>query len=294
MNWRPWILFCLLLSIIEAKQLTTDGLPKRDPHFWEDGKTLTYTVETIGSHRNNVKRLNLEDGTSEFFFNGNNRNRSDRELKASKSGKAYAYNSVSGLSSRITYINQSLDLHTTMPNMGTASWCNWPTVSPNGRFMAFTEGATILYLYDSDYGKATTENLRRLTYDGATHSDLYPSFSPDGKHIVFSSNRDKDYEIYIMERDGSNQTRITQSPGIDRHPVFSPDGKHIAFTSNRDGNYEIYIMQRDGSNPQRITHHPERDDYCTWHPNSNDLVMVSERNGHFDLYLVNVIDIISQ
>ena len=145
-----------------------------------------------------------------------------------------------------------------------------------------------MLLYNSDVGKAEPEQLRRLTYEGATHSDLYPCFSPDGKHIVFSSNRDKDYEIYLMEWDGSNQVRITDSPGIDRHPAFSPDGKHIAFTSNRDGNYEIYIMHRDGTNPQRITTHPERDDYCTWHPNGKQLVIVSERQGRFDLYLVNV------
>lgn len=288
MSWRSLILFCLLLFSTEAKQLTTDGLPKRDTHFWDGGKTLTYTVETIGTHRNNVKRLNMEDGTSEFFFSGNNSNRSDRELRGSTDGKAYGYNSVRGLSSSLTYVNESLGLNTQMPSKGIANWANWPTISPNGRFMAFTEGATAMFLYDSDHGQATPEQLRRLTYEGATHSDLFPSFSPDGKQIVFSSNRDNDYEIYLMDWDGSNQVRVTYSPGIDRHPVFSPDCKLIAFTSNRDGNYEIYVMGRDGSNPRRITNHPERDDYCTWHPNGKQLVMVSERDGHFDLYLVDV------
>lgn len=278
----------LLAATLTARQITTDGLPKRDPHIWADGRTLTYTVETIGTARMNILRHDLNAGTSTFFFNGNNQTRSDRELRPSRDGKCYAYNSVSGLSSRITFHNETTGLKTTMPNMGRASWNNWPTVSPNGRYMAFTEGATLLYLYDSDLGLATKENLRRISTPDSTHSDLFPSFSPDGRTLAFASNRDKDYEIYLMDREGSNQRRITHSRGIDRHPMFSPDGRYIAFTSNRDGNPEIYVMDADGNNPRRITQHPERDDYCCWHPDGKQLALVSEREGRFDIHLLDV------
>jgi Tol biopolymer transport system component len=134
----------------------------------------------------NIRKLNIEDGTSEFFFDGNNRNRSDRELHGSSNGNAFVYNSVSGLSSRVTYINKSTGLKSVMPNMGNASWANWPTVSPNGRYMAYTEGATIIYLYDSNMGVIKPEHLRRLTHPEASYSDLYPDFSPDGQSLVLS------------------------------------------------------------------------------------------------------------
>ncbi|HDR3891062.1 TPA: PD40 domain-containing protein, partial [Bacillus cereus] len=65
--------------------------------------------------------------------------------------------------------------------------------------------------------------------------------------IAFVSNRDANPEIYVMNPDGSNQTRLTNNPAGDFEPSWSPDGQKITFTSNRDGNPEIYVMNADGS-----------------------------------------------
>src|SRR5687767_4151276 len=62
--------------------------------------------------------------------------------------------------------------------------------------------------------------------------------------IAFSSFRDGNQEIYVMNPDGSGQTRLTDNPADDGAPAWSPDGTKIAFTSNRDGNYEIYNDER--------------------------------------------------
>ncbi len=64
-------------------------------------------------------------------------------------------------------------------------------------------------------------------------------------------------EIYLMNTDGSEQTRITNNSADDWVPCFSPDGTKIAFTSERDGNSEIYVMDADGNN-QRKTFHGNR------------------------------------
>ena len=60
--------------------------------------------------------------------------------------------------------------------------------------------------------------------------------------IAFISDRDGNFEIYVMDADGSNPTNLTNNPGRDSFPAWSPDGSKIAFGSDRDGNMEIYVM----------------------------------------------------
>src|SRR5919202_1417595 len=92
----------------------------------------------------------------------------------------------------------------------------------------------------------------RLTHNML--ADSLPAFSPDGKQVAFTSRRDGNDEIYVMDavdRDGDGNgddlTRITNSPVNEFQPAFSPDGRRMAFTSNRTGNNEIYVMNSDGT-----------------------------------------------
>ena len=72
--------------------------------------------------------------------------------------------------------------------------------------------------------------------------------------IAFTSARDGNAEIYVMDADGKNQRRLTNHPTGDFHPSWSPDGKKIAFTSRRNGgNIQIYVMDSDGQDPIRLT-----------------------------------------
>ena len=73
-----------------------------------------------------------------------------------------------------------------------------------------------------------------LAFTGTAYA--VPAFAafPDEK-IAFTSHRDGNYEIYVMNADGSDQTRLTTSPANDVDPAFSPDGTKVAFESDRDG-----------------------------------------------------------
>jgi len=88
-----------------------------------------------------------------------------------------------------------------------------------------------------------------------SEEEIVKNTTAKGK-IAFASNRDGNYEIYIMNTDGSGLTRLTDNPaddGGDGLFCFSPDGSKIAFYSWRDRNYEIYIMNTDGSEQTRLT-----------------------------------------
>jgi len=113
-----------------------------------------------------------------------------------------------------------------------------------------------------------TQNIKNGTTD-----ILADDFRPDwyGGKIVFTTNRDGNLEIYIMNADGSGQTRLTNNTASDRGPKWSPDGTKIAFESVRDGNWEIYVMNADGTGLDRLTATPAEEANVSWSPNGRKI-----------------------
>ena len=99
-----------------------------------------------------------------------------------------------------------------------------------------------------------------------SNNDFSPTWSPDGSRIAFDSERDGNLEVYVMNADGTGQTRLTDNPAADGVPAWSPDGSRIAFMSNRDGDYEIYVMNTDGSGQTRLTVNSAADVAPAWSP----------------------------
>ena len=137
----------------------------------------------------------------------------------------------------------------------------------------------------SSGGDLVAGAIRRLTNHSA--GDSSPSWSPDGRHIAFSSRRDDNWEIYVMDSDGNNPRRLTNHSANDWRPSWSPDGRHIAFSSDRDGNREIYVMDSDGSNPRRLTKHPASDGYPSWSPDGRHIAFSSRRDDNWEIYVMD-------
>ena len=100
---------------------------------------------------------------------------------------------------------------------------------------------------------------KRITSKG--HSYLH-GWSPDGKFLIYTGQRDNEFDIYKIPSAGGEEIRLTTTKGLDDGAEYSPDGKYIYFNSNRTGTMQIWRMKADGSDQQQVTN----DNYNNWFP----------------------------
>lgn len=135
--------------------------------------------------------------------------------------------------------------------------------------------------------------VRQLTHTSPAVKNLIPSYSPDGKRIVFGSDRDGLFGLYVARADESHARRLT-APVLSatgqfvdyNSPRFFPDGKRILFTSDRTGHNEIYIIDVDGTHQRQLTHSPSTvsNFIANISPDGKTIVVASDRTGHFELF----------
>ena len=114
--------------------------------------------------------------------------------------------------------------------------------------------------------------------------DQRARWSPDSKAVVFQSKRDGNWEIYTVDIDGENLTRITENEKTDRRAEWSSGG--IVFESNRDGNYEIYRSDPDGNNQVNLSNDPKSDQKPIWSPKGTRILFESKRDGKREIYFI--------
>jgi TolB protein len=137
-----------------------------------------------------------------------------------------------------------------------------PAWSPDGRKIAFVsrrDGNDEIYVMNADgTGVIQLTSTSKDATDDEPAADNAPAWSPNGQKIVFQRTlRDGNEEIYLMNADGSGQTRLTTWPGTDEDPDWSPNGQWIAFHREIEpigGEIlEVFVMKADGTDQIRLT-----------------------------------------
>ena len=168
--------------------------------------------------------------------------------------------------------------------------------SPDSKKFAFTAqtgGRDVLSIADVATGDVV--QYTKLPLDGV----LSPSYSPDGKHIVFTGMTQAVTDLYVVDADGKNLRHLTQDRYGDLMPSWSPDGTRIAFATDRGstnlatlklGKLQIAIYNLQSGTAEVLPNQQGLNINPVWSPDGKSLAYVSDRNGTANIYLHDFTD----
>lgn len=155
------------------------------------------------------------------------------------------------------------------------SWEREAAWSPDGQQIAFSsdrDGIMQIWVMNFDGGDPVN-----LTPESAHFGQA--AWSPDGSRIAYvrcvspapcnydeTAGTEDNWDIWVINADGSNPTQLTNYTTSEVAPAWSPDGTRIAYVAYRDGNAEIYVMNADGSGQVNVSNHPAEDYGPAWRP----------------------------
>jgi len=162
-----------------------------------------------------------------------------------------------------------------------------PTLIPLSNLIAYVSdrsGAPELYVARAD----GTGNPRRLTTDDSAESD--PAWSPDGEllavKVAIAGDR---ADLYIIDPDRSERTRLATGIAIDQPVSWSPDGERVAYVAETGGNFDIFAqpVRGDASSRVNLSRSPARDLQPQWSPDGARIAFVSDRDGAPAIFVAN-------
>jgi Tol biopolymer transport system component len=229
-----------LYQSVGMTRITQGNYFDRSPSFSPDGQFIYYSSNRVGNF--SLWRIPL-DRPSNLGELLTSESSSDNYPQISPDGTTILY-TASNFGSATQRI-WSAKLGSIIPNQITAG--------ENGKWSP--DGKQVLYTKADK--KTGNMQIWKMNYDGSSpmiitqsiyHNEIQPSWSPDGSKIVFASDEGRasannNYDIWLMNNDGSNRRRLTTNGSRDDLPNFSPDGKTIYFRSNRGIKWNIWEMK---------------------------------------------------
>lgn len=164
---------------------------------------------------------------------------------------------------------------------GFATRCNNDhLMSPDGKLMAIShrslpDGRPTIFVLPGEGGepKQVTPSLPSYMH----------GWSPDGKMLTYCANRNGEMDVYTIFIDGTNETRLTTSEGLNDGPEYSPDGEYIWFNSMRTELMQIWRMKTDGSEQTQITFDEDRNSWFPHlSPDGKNVVYIAYRKGDLE------------
>jgi Tol biopolymer transport system component len=172
---------------------------------------------------------------------------------------------------------------------GTLDFAGNPTVSPSGTHLAYTESWIDTNIYRADGPGFSATGVpgpfgppQKIV--ASSREDHSPAISPDGRQIVFASNRTGYTELWISTIDGGEDRQLTQLQGFAGTPRWSPDGHTIAFDFTSGANMDIWTVPASGGPPHRLTTVPAPDTKPSWSPDGAWIYFNSDRSGRPEVW----------
>jgi TolB protein len=137
-----------------------------------------------------------------------------------------------------------------------------------------------IYITDYDgYG------IQKMTFTNSLN--LSPTFSPDGKKIVFTSYFENNPDLFQLDLSKGKLSKLSSNRGLHSAPSWSPEGKNIAFALTKNGNTDIHLMDTRSKKLRQLTNNPGIDSSPTWSPNGREIAFTSDRSGRPQIYLMD-------
>ena len=148
----------------------------------------------------------------------------------------------------------------------------------------------VLILLIGACGSPGTPDTTPTSAPTATLNAPSPTPTPLGGagFAVYQTDRDGDWEIYLLDLVSWQEYNLTQHPAEDRNPALSPDGTRLAFESHRDGNWDIYLLDLGSGEVSRLTEELAFDGAPAWSPDGARLAFESYRDGNWEIYLLEL------
>ena len=146
-------------------------------------------------------------------------------------------------------------------------------------------------IFSSDLEKSA--DIWVMNADGKNPHPVYFEFSstestptcdPQGRSLIFVSDKEGDREIYFLDYVASTPRPLTDTNGENFSPVWSPEGDKVAFVSTRNGNADIFVMDNGGGNVQQLTSSAADELYPSWSPDGQTVWYSANQDGNFDIY----------
>ena len=162
----------------------------------------------------------------------------------------------------------------------------YPHISRRGNRLAYVQASGDYNIYKIDVSGTTVSKNPPTKLIASTRNDASPQFSPDGRRIVFASDRSGSSEIWTCDSDGSNVIQMTSLNKEAGTPRWSPDGQQIAFDLFEDRRGHIYVINTAGGQPRPITTGDFDDIVPSWSRNGKWIYFASNRTGVYQVWRV--------